>query len=1013
MINLPFCRRRLFFDKIAGALVLALLCAASASAEVLVSEGCDMASDYAGAAAISANGTNLLKTYPKTLNASTGIADGAKWTGWGDKPKAYAATLPLPASFADAGLTSRGGACVGLARGTANTQHRWGYLKLAADKLKRASGSTFYFRGLMNVDSKAAAALTTTSDAIASGNSFGFGLSTRLPSATTGDNGNPLFATNALGFYYWRDTSGKYNLSGLLTDSTGASVTVPVLSGLAAPSEENVTSGNTFICYAEVKVDVCVDGREVVRVGAVRVSDYNRAAVVWSDPVAVELVSDDDYPTDLFFTGDYCTTGCAMFDEFVAATALSEALDVAVVEGMPIMSGDSIDRTESGFLASAVLSNASADDCGVIAFDGVSFTKLSAGPLAAGGRIEKAFTIEDIPDGKTYSIYLYAEHGVLAATNFVDVVYVGTPTIVKESDADEYRFSPGSVVVSRQDSSFDLKVNLVASGSAVPDVNYQSIPGCVIIPSGAQSVTVDVRPLFAEPHNADTTLTVTLAQGSYVLGETPGAVSVIISNLVPPVGTNTWVAATDGSASVSANWSLGRVPVATDDILIDSTFSTANLTWDGATEGMPATVKSWTQLANYTGRVTIPTTRTGAFTCFTVTGNVELNGGEWWRSSGSEDVWLNVAVGGNLTVGNDFTFNGKVAGRPKNNGDSPGADKGSGRGASHGGLGANGALPGGGKTYGDYRNPTSLGSGDYGSQAGGGAISLDVTGDFVLDGKVTADAGSSASYGGASGGSVWIRANRMSGTGSVTAKGAGSTNNNRYGGGGGRISIQLKSADFGHAEFKSAFTGTISAAGGYTTSNTNTRYSPGAAGTVYVETVADDGKGRMILSNKTNQDLSKYNAHTAVAAVWTNVTWNISTLELKDNGRVGIKKDAEIHMPKFAAISGDGTDYALLFFDGGTLSSDIKHDRLVANGFAVEGAGTNSFAKHTLVIPDDSSLKVSGDFTVGALIMGRTRLAKGDYSADTLKTYDNIYISDDGTMIHVLGLADALKIIVR
>ena len=57
MLNLPFCRRRLFFDKIACALFSALLCAASASAEVLVSEGCDMASDYAGAAAISATGT--------------------------------------------------------------------------------------------------------------------------------------------------------------------------------------------------------------------------------------------------------------------------------------------------------------------------------------------------------------------------------------------------------------------------------------------------------------------------------------------------------------------------------------------------------------------------------------------------------------------------------------------------------------------------------------------------------------------------------------------------------------------------------------------------------------------------------------------------------------------------------------------------------------------------------------------------------------------------------------------
>ena len=141
------------------------------------------------------------------------------------------------------------------------------------------------------------------------------------------------------------------------------------------------------------------------------------------------------------------------------------------------------------------------------------------------------------------------------------------------------------------------------------------------------------------------------------------------------------------------------------------------------------------------------------------------------------------------------------------------------------------------------------------------------------------------------------------------------------------------------------------------------------------------------------------------------MTWNISTLELKDNGRVGIEKNAEIHVPTFAAISGDGTDYALLLFDGGSVTSDIRHDKLVADGFAVESAGTSSFADHTLVIPDDSSLKVSGDFTVGALIMGHTRLAKGDYSAAALaETYDNI--SGDGT-IHVLGIGEGLKIFIR
>ena len=116
-------------------------------------------------------------------------------------------------------------------------------------------------------------------------------------------------------------------------------------------------------------------------------------------------------------------------------------------------------------------------------------------------------------------------------------------------------------------------------------------------------------------------------------------------------------------------------------------------------------------------------------------------------------------------------------------------------------------------------------------------------------------------------------------------------------------------------------------------------------------------------------------------------------------------------VPSFAKITGDGSKQTLLRFHGGSVTSDIRHDRLVADGFAVESAGTNSFADHTLVIPDDSSLKVSGDFTVGALVMGRTRIEAGDYSAAALaETYDNI--SGDGT-IHVMGLADALTIKVR
>ena len=1016
MLKLPFLRGGLCFDKISGALLSALLCAASASAEVLVSEGCDTTSDYAGATSIADKGVNLNTYFPKSFTASIGLA-GSKWSGWGDKPKTYSVDLPLPDCFASAGLVSKGGACVGLARGSAATQHRWGYLKLAVDKLKRPSGSTFYFRGLMNVDSKAAAALTTTSAVIASGNSFGFGLSTRLPSATTGDNGNPLFATNALGFYYWRDKSGSYNLSGLLTDSTGASVTVPVLSGLAVPSEENVTSGNTFICYAEVKVNVCVDGREVVRIGAVSVSGYNRAAVVWSDPVAVELVSDNDYPTDIFFTGDYCTTGCAMFDEFVVATALSEVLDVEIPAGVPVLSGACVVPSTGGFTASALLSNGAADDCGVLVFDGQTYTKLSAGPLAVDGQVEKAFTTGDLPAGKTCAMYVYAENGVSAVTNYVGVIYGGTPTITPVSDADEEGRSPGSFTISRADDSYNLIVNYAVSGSAVSGVNYMALPGYAVIPAGATSVAVQVVPVVASPHNADTVLALTLAEGAYDRGEPPPAISISIANFAPPAGTNTWVAAADGLASDAANWSFGRVPIATDDILLDGAYSSAKLTWDGATSGMTDTVASWTQTASYTGSVVMNQSRTdGGFTLFTVSGNASLLGGSWTHpDNGTEKTtqktWLRLSVGGDLETGAGFAFDLNRSGYRKQRGPASGGQN---TGAAYGGQGGSSVDEYGfGTCYGDYARPTSLGSGGYNSDSeiGGGVLNLTVSGDFVHNGVINAS-GDNAGIGGAAGGSVWIAAGSLSGAGSIAADGGGSNaSNNKGGAGGGRVAIHLTDPSASLESLWTAFTGTVSAYGG--DGLNNSFHYPGAAGTVYVEVPSDAGKGHMIVSHSAAKLAAATKDWTinGTAQIGNGVTWNIADLTIKEHGRVGIVTGGTLHVPSFSKITGDGSTQTLLRFHGGSVTSDIKHDKLFADGFAVESAGTNSFAKHTLVIPDDSSLKVSGKFTVGALVMGHTRIEAGEYFAAALaETYDNI--SGGGT-IHVLGLADALTIIVR
>lgn len=114
-------------------------------------------------------------------------------------------------------------------------------------------------------------------------------------------------------------------------------------------------------------------------------------------------------------------------------------------------------------------------------------------------------------------------------------------------------------------------------------------------------------------------------------------------------------------------------------------------------------------------------------------------------------------------------------------------------GASHGGSGSgpNPAPP-----YGDRNQPLELGSGggiwDGPGNSGGGAILMNVGETLHLEGKISANAvhrGPRAS--GASGGSVWISASRITGTGSIEANGGGPQPVNYGHGAGGRVSLYV------------------------------------------------------------------------------------------------------------------------------------------------------------------------------------------------------------------------------
>ncbi|MCC5806116.1 MAG: hypothetical protein JJU00_07285 [Opitutales bacterium] len=112
-------------------------------------------------------------------------------------------------------------------------------------------------------------------------------------------------------------------------------------------------------------------------------------------------------------------------------------------------------------------------------------------------------------------------------------------------------------------------------------------------------------------------------------------------------------------------------------------------------------------------------------------------------------------------------------------------------GASHGGLG--GGTPG--LLYGSAERPVALGSASGvwdSSVAAGGALRLMVANDFQLDGRVSANAitHSGSWHSGASGGSIWISAGSLTGTGTIEANASptGAIIPNS-GSGGGRVAV--------------------------------------------------------------------------------------------------------------------------------------------------------------------------------------------------------------------------------
>ena len=374
-------------------------------------------------------------------------------------------------------------------------------------------------------------------------------------------------------------------------------------------------------------------------------------------------------------------------------------------------------------------------------------------------------------------------------------------------------------------------------------------------------------------------------------------------------------------ASVAANWDPSGAPTADDDVVLDAGSNNNPMTWD-----LDNGVKSWTQ-SDYTGTVTFKTGTTyGSYTCYGVSqadgskaleisGNLMLSSGIWTHEatpamSGDmkkENLYkkgfgvyrIIVKVDGNCTIaaGATIDVNSKGFGT-----DGPGNGNSC---ASHGGFGGYNytATTNSAYIYGSTKQPISLGSGR--DTRGGGAVRLLVAGSLVLDGTISAIGTRDKNYPG-SGGGVWITAASLSGAGSVSVNG-GAGVSGAGSGGGGRVAVCLTGdgADF------SDFEGTI-------TSWNRNNY--GTCGTVYLETAAENGVGRLVLAcgenASTSQQIgSKYALCTPLKAGDTN-EYAFSTVEFSNWSNLGIMPGVTVTV---ARVSASNTTRNLITLYGGAL----------------------------------------------------------------------------------------------
>ena len=913
----------------AAAIAVGMSLVYSARADVLVYEGFAK-SDYNIGEAVGNQGT--ASSYPDANVSAIGTST-AKWQGMGGSQiKVYGSYygLSLPSALTDARFTSTGGS-IGTNNGENKSELRAMYHALATDVLKVSSGKLFV-RMLLSIDSKAAGKLNVkTEPSNASGGYYGFGVM-KAPSG----NDYSLLCQNkspsAIGFGIWKDSNGC-NLSLMLTDVAGASSNYEVIHG--------ISTDTTYICYAELSIGTGANGAEVVRAGAQAVAAY-QYPISWaniggeSDSIEVDVISDTVYPNAMGVVGPYGSNG-GFFraDELRIGTQIDDVL-VDAVAGAPQLDVATLSGANGNYTVSDTVIKAAATDAGALAEDSNgTFVKFSVGPVVENDSFTATIDLSRLSADTTYQLYSFAENDVAAATNKAGVIYNGNLSLVKVKDANEYQREAGEITVSRASADgFALivpyTITAKVEGKGTEGETWEA-PIDVTIPAGETSATLTVKPLVDATIIEDIEVVVAAGAGKYA-GFSPATIDVTIANVAFPDGYNTWSATADGLASNPGNWSLGRAPIASDNVLFDGNFSSANCEWDA---DATSTVASWTQRNGYSGAITLDTVfpDKGAFTCLTVTGAMTIECGTITHPI-SRQTWDNISDylvdlkenetyriridAGSFMVGTDGRIDATNKGYYQANFGSVTTPK-----PAHGGW------LGDMKPYDDVKEPIHIGmgvkpaSGAYTIGIGGGAIYIVSTGDAVVDGAICADTRNDCwnsgltLRGGAAAGSVYLKANSVTGTGTISAS-AGWTDEQNNKGCGGRVAVVSTSTtpvDYTSLKLKA----TVEP---FKSNGTSECDSHGSAGTVFVKD-ASQTYGTLLIDNVANMPAQTF-ARPATIPCNDDGDWTFDRIGLGHRAILSIPEGTALALANglsgVFAIEGSATSlYGVLRYDGGTL----------------------------------------------------------------------------------------------